>query len=94
MVLEITVDFVLGVVPELIEGGLCVFIGGDEVIILFFVSLVHFVENSILMFFFESFDFDSAFLSIIIFSIGLVNVHDFVLAVEILLYFFHGSRHE
>ena len=81
MLLKITVDFALSVIPELIEGGLCILVGGDELMILFFVSLVHLVENSILMFFFESFDFDSAFLSIIIFSIGLVDLHDFALVV-------------
>ena len=93
ILLEITVDFVLSVVPVFIEGGLCVLVAADEIIVLFFVPLVHFIESSIFMFFLKCLNFESALLGIVVLSICLVYLHYFVLVVQILLYFLQGPLH-
>ena len=93
MLFEIGVDFVLGVIPVFIEGGLCVLVAVDEVIKLFFVSLVHLIENSIFMFFLECLYFESALLSVIILAIDLVRLHYFVLILKLLLYLLNCPLH-
>ena len=93
MLLEITVDFIFSVIPVFVKSGLCILIVADKVIVLFFVSLVHFKEDPMFMLIFESFNFESTFLSIIIFSIDFMCLHNFVFIVKILLYFLQGPLH-
>ena len=93
MLFEIGVDFVLGVIPVFIEGGLWILVVVDEVIKLFFVSLVHLIENSIFMFFLECLYFESALLSVIILAIDLVRLHYFVLILKLLLYLLNCPLH-
>ena len=93
MLFEIRVDFVFGVIPVFIEGGLCILIAVYEVIKLFFVSLVHLIENSIFMFFLECLYFESAFLSVIILAIDFVCLHYFVLILKLLLYLLNCPLH-
>jgi hypothetical protein len=61
--------------------------------VLLFVSVVHLEEVSVVMLLLELLNFDPTFFSFVIFTISLMNFHDFALVFQLLLDFLEVAAH-
>lgn len=85
-------DFVFVFFPEVIKGGEGLLIVVKKVSVFFFMSEAHFVESSFLVFLFELLDLEPALLCIAVVAIFLMDEHDLILLLEVVLNHLNCSR--